>query len=445
MTVRSSILLALRFLGIGARRSASNARRSLFGAIAGIGISLVPLVIVLVVSDGMIEGITARMVELSTAHLRVVDFSGIAGVSGDCGAMEALAAEIPGLVPGGAILGSTAERQGLGIAIGKKGRSGATVRAVQPEFFSDNPAATALLEVSSGKAVFEGESEAIIGKKLAADIGVSVGDTFRVLTTRNGPGGTMIPRFSSFRVQAIVSSGYQELDALWVFIPFRAGCRILDPALSDTFVSVRTADPFGRIDPVRNALSRSLPDGLSVFTWKEMNRSQYQSFNTTRILLLFIMALILLVASVNVSSALVMLVMERRREIAILKSCGASPEGVTTAFLLAGFLTGLGGIACGFPVGIFCSIHINGLFSLIERALNACRNFLYALSGGAGAQGGTVRLLDPAYYLETIPVHLRPAELCLIAAGTLVLSVLVSILPAVRAGREKPLDTLRKY
>lgn len=445
MRTRGSLLLALRFLGIGAGKSVSNARRSLYGAIAGIGISLVPLVIVLVVSDGMIEGISSRLIELSSSHLRVVDYSGTAEISGDGDGMKRLAARLGGKDLAGTVTGAVAERQGIGIVVGPKGRSGGTIRAVEPSFFADDSAVRSLVSVSSGALDFASGNEAFIGKKLAADIGVTVGDTFRVITMRTVPGGQTFPRFTTFRVKAIISSGYQELDALWVFIPYDTGCKVLSDESSYSFVNVRVADPFGKIERARQQIMREVPDGFAVYTWKEMNRSQFQSFNTTRTLLLFIMLLIVFVASVNVSSALVMLVMERRREIAILKSTGTTTECVTFAFILAGFLTGLGGLVAGMPIGIFCAIHINGLFSWMERGVNAVSRFAFAVSNPAGGAGPeTIRLLDPAFYLEVIPVHLRMEELFLVAAGTLVLSVLVSLLPAVRAGREKPIDTLRK-
>ncbi len=437
-------MLALRFLGIGSGRSVSNARRSLFGAIAGIGISLVPLVIVLVVADGMIEGISSRIIELSTSHLRVADYSGISGFADNPSSMQELGRKIVSSDETGLIAGASAERQGIGLIIGKKGRSGATIRAVESEFFSEKSPVRKLLEVNSGTLSFTGPNDAFLGKKLAFDIGVNVGDTFRILTLKTGPNGSNIPRFSTFRLRAIVSSGYQELDALWVYIPFETGFRVLSGGASSTYLNVRTKEPFGNLEPLRYSLMRSLPDGFSVYTWKELNRSQFQLFTTTRTLLLFIMMLIVFIASVNVSSALVMLVMERRREIAILKSSGASPSGITFAFLFAGFFTGLGGVIAGLPVGIFCSIHINGLFARMEKILNAANNFFYILTFSKGTPP-VIHLLNPEYYLEVIPVHLRAEELFLIASGTIVLSVLVSILPAIRAGQEKPLDTLRKF
>lgn len=452
MKIRVSIMLALRFLGFGSGQTVSNARKSLIGAIAGIGISLIPLVIVLVVSDGMIEGISSRMIELSSSHLRVADYAGISGLTEQADSMETLAHDIKSKDSTGMILSTCAENQGIGIVIGNTGRSGATIRAVESSFFGDDTAVKKLLKIESGSLEFTGANDAFLGKKLATDLGLKIGDTFRILTMRSGSGngGTIIPRFSTFTLKAIISSGYQELDALWVFIPFKTGFRLLSSESSTSFINIRTKEPFASLDPLRNSLLRSLPDGFSVYTWKEMNRAQFQSFTTTRTLLLFIMMLIVFVASVNVSSALVMLVMERRREIAILKSTGASPSGITFAFLLAGFFTGFGGVVTGIPAGIFFALHINELFFWMERILNTGNNFLFALFNSSGnsvskSLPSTIHLLDPAYYLEIIPVHLQSGELYLIAVGTIVLSVLVSVLPAIRAGQEKPLDTLRKF
>jgi lipoprotein-releasing system permease protein len=445
MNVRGALLLAFRYLGFGAGRTVSNARKSLYGAIAGIGISLIPLVIVLVVADGMIEGITSRLVELSSSHLHVADYTGSSDIARNPEKMEKLAADLFTKNPDGRIVSAVPERQGIGIVIGKKGRSGGTVRAVADGFFSGDASVTKLIDVRSGTLSLSGGRDAVLGEKLASDIGVKTGDTVRLVTMMPGPVGQTFPKFTTFTVKAIVSSGYQELDALWFFIPFRTGCEILSSDSSWSFINVRVTDPFGDIDGAQESVQGAIPDDLSVYTWKDLNRSQFQSFSTTRSLLLFIMLLIVLVASVNVSSALVMLVLERRKEIAILKSTGTRPDEISLSFILAGFLTGLGGIIVGVPAGILCSIHINRIFATVEKVLNAGnRAIAWLMSGNTGNPPGDIHLLDPAYYLQVIPVRLDFFELFLITGGTLVLSVLFSLLPAVRAGREKPLDTLRK-
>lgn len=442
MKIKASIELALRFLGIGSGPTVSNARKSLYGAIAGIGISLVPLITVLVVADGMIEGISTRIIELSTSHLRVTDFTDSEDYSGYAEHIVRMTESLKTASFRSPILSAWPERQGLGIAVGSKGRSGATIRAIGQDFFQIQTVHN-LLGVQSGFLELKSRTDAVVGSKLASEIGLETGDTFRLLTMRTSPSGKSIPRFTTFTVAGIASSGYQELDALWIFIPFETGCSIIDASSSRTFISIRTDNAFDSLEPLQHEINRYLPDGYFVHTWKELNRSQFQSFNTTRTLLLFIMLLIVLIASVNVSSALVMMVMERRKEIAILKSMGATPQGISFAFIFSGFLTGLGGLLFGLPVGILVASHINEIFSFTEYILGAMQRFIAILLGGN--TDSQVKLLDPAYYLQVIPVNLDLKELLLIAGGTLVLSVLVSILPAFRAGQEKPIEIMRKF
>ena len=154
------------------------------------------------------------------------------------------------------------------------------------------------------------------------------------------------------------------------------------------------------------------------------------------------MVLIVLVASVNISSALVMLVLERRKETAILKSLGASPSGIAAAYLLTGAAAGGVGTLFGIPLGVMCALKINEIMKFCENIVNVIGRFVYIIS--EGTEYIPVHLLDPAYYLEEIPVNVPFAELFLIAALAVALSALVSIVPAVHAGREKPLSILRK-
>ncbi|ULQ59937.1 ABC transporter permease [Brucepastera parasyntrophica] len=446
MKLQISLKLAFNFLGLGKKKSVSNARKSLYGAIAGIGISLVPLIIVLVVANGMIEGISARIIELSSSHLRVVMYPDPSETADE---LQKTTRDISENDISGTITGAWPERQGIGLVIGKNGRSGGTIRAVETDFISGNPKVSGLLLTVAGTPVFENPNDAFLGEKIASDLGIEVGDTFRIVTMRNGSNGTVVPRFTTFRLKAIVSSGYQELDSLWVFIPFETGYRILPADNSSTFINISTNNAFADLNPLRNSLVLSVPKAQVVYTWRELNRSQFHSFSTTKTLLLFIMFLIVFVASVNISAALIMLVMERRKEIAILKSMGASPGSITFAFLLAGFFTGLGGLLAGIPVGVFCAIHINGIFQIIEKIINFISNFINILltpaNQGVMLKNMEIHLLDPAFYLEEIPVTLQLNELFLISAGTLLLSVFVSIIPAYRAGQEKPLETFRKF
>jgi lipoprotein-releasing system permease protein len=165
-------------------------------------------------------------------------------------------------------------------------------------------------------------------------------------------------------------------------------------------------------------------------------RSQYSSYVSTRQLLLFIMALVVIVAAVNVSSATSMLVIERQRDIAVLKAQGASAPGIRNIFLWGGFLTGLAGAIAGIILGLFIGNFINQIIHALEQILN----FFSGLF-----QGREVRILDPGYYLENIPVVVDWPAVFLIGCFTIVCSVIASWIPAGRAGRLGPLELLRKY
>lgn len=448
MTFKSSVLYAARifFSRPGAERS--NGKRSLMGAMVCIGISLVPLVAVLVISQGMIDGITGRMIGLSSQDLqvRVSSYSGdVETLSG----MEELSGrfgEIPGVVD------VIPEMQGMALAAGNGIRTGATVRAVRKNIFSDVESFSSLFKLVEGSTSLENERSAVLCEKIAGTLGVHAGDKLSLISISK-VGEVMVPKMREFTVEGIVSSGYQELDALWVFIPLPTGYDFLSVKSSQFIFGLVTEDSFSpSLMKIKAAVSRNIRgmdsdptlEHSRVYTWNELNAAEYENFASTKILLLLIMLLIVLVASVNISSALVMVVMERRREIAILKSMGASEEGIKMSFILVGFASGAGGTLIGIPLGLLAAVNINPLISIMEKGVNFFAKFFYLVARGNLGSFSEVRLLDPAYYLQDIPVSIPFPHLLLITAGTLVLSLVVSIIPASKAGREKPLDTLRK-
>jgi lipoprotein-releasing system permease protein len=472
MKIKASILYATRMLLSPSQKNmsgeGSSAGKSLLGAILCIALSFVPLVVVLTVSDGMIEGITSRIVELSSYHMQVI----VTGPVSSPRLQDESDSPLPDLetVQGmkdfalqlQEIQGVTAafpERQGIGLAAGAKGRTGATIRSVPPEIFAPESNFSQLFSAQSGSISLSSSRSALIGTGIAKNLDLQPGDTIRIVTMRTSPTGKVIPKITPFTVEGIVSCGYQELDSLWVFIPFDTGFSLLEGSLSTILVGLQTEDAFsdGLLETAW-LVEEELPPGCRLRLWSQLNTAQYENFASTRIMLIFVMFLIVLVASVNISSALVMLAMERRREIAILKSVGATSEGIITAFLLTGFCAGGAGVVLGIPLGILCAVNVNQILSGIEKLLNIFVHFWYNLSSMflaflenflskdfARSEFVPVQLLDPAFYLEEIPVILPWTGIFIIAAGTLVLSVVVSALPSIKAGKEKPLDTLRKF
>jgi lipoprotein-releasing system permease protein len=412
--------VALRYL-LGRAREGG---RYLQGAAAGIAVSLIPIIVTLIVADGMIRGITDRYLELGTGHLQI--YSAPKGRE-----PHELAEDIEG-IPG--VRGVWAERHGMGVIMGTGGKAGADIRATDPSFWED-PGSARFLTTIEGSAVLESNQEALLGEALALSIGAEVGKPIYIMSIHPQADGRTIPLTLPFTVRGIVSSGYRELDSLWCIVSYEGGERLLSPEFSSTYLIVKVDDPYAGAERFSPLLRRALGYGYSVYTWKELQYSQYSSYESTRQLLLFIMALIVIVAAVNVSSATSMLVMERQRDIAVLKAAGTSPGSMGRIFLFSSFLTGLTGAVIGIALGLLIGNSINFLIHGLEEFLGIFSALFH---------GEKLRILDPGYYLEEIPIIINWKTVGLIGLLTVLCSVLASWLPARRAGGLKPLELLRK-
>lgn len=442
MTLKSSLLFAFRLIFPRSAKK-SSARRSVLGAMVCIGISLIPLVVVLSVSDGMIGGMTRRLVGLSTSDLEnfISRKSSFAESKEKFTAYANLFADVPG------VTGVFPQIESDGLAAGKSYRTGARIRAVEPDIFFKNNDFSTLFEIFDGdiESFVSDPKSAVIGTKMAELLNLKAGGTFRLITTNIRPNGGVTPKVSTFKVAAVVSSGYQEMDALWIFIPLETGFSVIPREAANFSVMIKTSETFsGKLSEIQQACEKVYGGNGLMYSWKELNSSQFENFSSTKVLLIFIMFLIVLVAAVNISSAIVMLVMERRREIAILKSIGGTSRGITVSFLITGIVCGFCGILLGLPVGLLLSVNANELVSFTEKVVNFFSRIAYIFSGGSADGFSQVHLLDPAYYLTTIPISIPFAELFAVCVSVLLLSLIVSVVPAIKAGKEKPLDIFRK-
>ena len=450
MNFKSSFLFSRRIL-FSKSSGMSVAKKSLAGAILCIGISLVPLVAIITISNGMINGITERLVSLSSSHLEAVCYSKNAQLLEDA---SLAVKSIPGISAAYPMISCPA------MAMAGKNRCGVTLRAIPKNVFEEDASYKKLFFTKDGSIAdfVAGEKGALIGKGISERLGVKAGDTIRLVNILSNPSKengadnfdstfdsiSIRPSISSYKIKAVISCGYQELDSLWLFIDFEDGKKIMGAAQTMNAVMIETADAFSaELPSLQKKLQGVLDGAFRVYRWDQLNRAQYENFSSTKILLVFIQLLIVLVACVNISSALIMLVLERRREIAILKSLGASNGGISASFLLVGFSCGVAGLLFGIPIGLFLSVNINGLIHFSEKAINFFAQGLYFLAKGDIMNFREIHLLDEAYYLKEIPVEIPFGELFFIGFLTLGLSLLASLLPARKAGKQRPLEILR--
>ncbi|MGA2480038.1 MAG: FtsX-like permease family protein [Spirochaetia bacterium] len=429
---RFTLFFARRML-----RGRGGTARYLRGAIVGIALSLVPLIVVMEVSTGMIEGITARLLEVGTYHLQCPLPPDTPPARLD--EQAAAAALVDG------VIAAIPERQGTAMLVSKSGAAGVSIRCVPPDVFSRDKGFSSYVTITAGSADLGGSSM-LLSSALASSLGVAQGETINVLTTWSGDMSGP-PRLTPLRVSGIYETGYQELDRTLVYTSLAVGSRILSPRASRTMIGVKVRDPFGNLAPIEGELAATLGGSVRVMAWNEIEYARLASFRTTKALLLFIMALIVIVASVNVSSSVLMIVFERKLDIGILKSVGAAPRPLTQAFLATGFLTGLLGTAGGIVAGLLVAVNINQVIAGIEWIVNRFLALASLLRSGFDPSFpafGAFTLFNSAYYLKSIPVRISAGEVIAAAVAAILLSALASWLPAARAARTSPLEILRK-
>ena len=449
MTFKSSLMFAKSLIFPRAEKK-SSARRSLWGALICIGLSIVPLVVVLSITNGMIQGMTDRIIGLSSSNLQAYVSPKLKETQNADSYREYAQQfkQVDGVLEVYPEIGVTA------LAAGKKMRTGAQIRALDKDIFSKNKSFRELFNVVEGEiSDFENQNgqetsssqrNAVIGQKMAELLELHAGDTFRIITIKTN-NGKQSPKLTSFTVSAIISSGYQELDALWVFVPLETVYQFVSLDNASYTIMINTPDAYSAdLVRIQRELKATFGKYMNFYRWDQVHEAEFENFSSTKVMLVFIMLLIVLVASINISSAIVMLVMERRKEIAILKSLGATPSGITFAFIITGMTCGLGGLALGLPFGLLAAVNANQIINAIEKIVNFFARLGYLLKGVPKDEINAIRLMDPAYYLQTIPVNLPFSQLLLIALSTVLLALFVSIIPSVKAGKEKPLDILRK-
>jgi lipoprotein-releasing system permease protein len=443
MRIRPAFAVAFRFLSGRKQEGRGGGHNYLRGAVAGVALSIVPLVVVLIVADSMIDGITARYLETSTYHLQATP---LYWRSAESLKAEAARLEASGEARAKGLLGAYPEIQGPAVAVSAGGTrtEGVLIRALDPRLLSEK-GFSGYVEAKSGKLELKSGNEVLLGEALASSLGAKVGDLVTLVSPARASGGELLPKLAAFRVRGIVSSGYRELDALWAIVSLKSGSRLLAPESSRSFIGLKAAAPFKSLESLRSLSLDRLSGGntdWSVATWGEAEANLWKSFSTTRALLLLIMALTVAVAAVNVGSALVMLVLERRKDLAILKSSGTSSRELGLIFVIAGGFTGISGTLMGLAVGCLLSWRVNDIIAGLEWVATSLSRLLAALSGSPLPQA--VKLLNPSYYLEQIPISIAPKELAIIGAASVALCVLASGLAARRAARLSPLELLRK-
>jgi len=382
---------------------------SLLGIALGVATLIVPMAVM--------NGFRAELLG------RILGFNGHMNVYAQQGPLtdfDALAAKVKTL-PG--IVAVTPTIEGQVMATAANQASGALVRGLSAQDLAAQPEIAKSLSPEA-RAAFTGDN-VIVGYRLALRMGVKPGGNITLISPQGSATvfGT-VPRIKTYRVGGTFNVGMFEYDNSVIFMPREAAQTFfnLDNAVSS--LEVMVADP----DNIR-AYDREVYDALGgkvqIFDWQQSNLSFFNAVEVERNVMFLILTLIILVAAFNIVSSMIMLVKDKGRDIAILRTMGATRGMILRVFILAGASVGIVGTLVGFVVGVEFAQHIEA----IRRALQAVI--------------GTDLFSAEIYFLTQIPARVDPTEVAMVLAMAFGLSFLATIYPSWRAARLDPVEALR--
>ncbi len=268
-------------------------------------------------------------------------------------------------------------------------------------------------------------SSAIIGKRMAERLGVLIGDKITLIAPEgNRTAFGIVPRMRSFEVVDVFEVGMSDIDGNVVFLPLAEAQRFFRLDKRVTSLEVFLDDP--NIAPaLEKTISNTLPDFVRAVDWKRTNSQVSNALEVERNVMFIILTLIVIVAAFNIVASLVMLVKNKTKDIAILRTIGATRWAIQRVFMTIGLTIGLGGTAFGVALGLGFSLNIESI-----------RQWLESFSG-------TELFSAEIYFLSQLPARIEWSEVGLVVGMALILSFLATLYPAFRAARLKPAEALR--
>lgn len=304
---------------------------------------------------------------------------------------------------------------------GQGGITGAVLRGVDPELaVKTGPLSRSRIrgridELTTGR---NGSPGILLGAELAHQLGFIPGDTVKVVSPLGQvtPLGNRAPKVANFVVVGVFESGMYEYDATLAFVSIAEAQTFLSLGDSVTGLELRVRDIY-RADRVRKELAAELGDGYKVQDWMQLNRNLFSALKLEKLAMFIILTLTILVAAFNIVSTLIMVVMEKTKDIAILKSIGATGPMVMKIFMYQGLV--IGGL--GTVLGLMGGVVLCWLLAKYQF----------------------IQLPADVYYITTLPVNMELTDILAITASAVVISFTATLYPAWQASRLRPVEALR--
>ena len=422
--------IALRYLR--AKRKQAFISLITFISIAGVTVGVMALIVVIAVMTGFENHLRTKILGINS-HILIKNYEGAFG-NMESVRQKVLEVTIPrndhlngllNMIRGkdGAITVTAATPLVYVQALLSSGRavSGAAIRGIDPGSVAEVFSVGEILG-GEGLGAFEsyngsGTPPILLGKELARNLGVAVGQPIQVVL----PSGTitpvgMLPRIRTFQVTGVNTTGMYEYDASLAFIPIKAAQRLLGLGDKIHGLEIKVSDIYAT-NGLATAIQKKLGFPFWTLDWQQMSRNLFSALKLEKLAMFIILTLIVLVAAFNIVSTLIMMVMEKNQDIAILKTLGAMDSNILRIFVYNGLLVGLTGTVLGVSGGV-------GLCSLLSR---------YKF----------IKIPSEVYYTDTLPILLHTSDVAMISISAILICFFATIYPARQAAKINPSEALR--
>ena len=405
-------MMAIRYLR--ARRKEGFVSVIAWFSLLGIAIGVATLIIVMSVMNGFRAELMNRILGLN-GHVNVYS---TVGTMTDFQTKADIVLKVPGVVSASPLI------EGQVMATHNGQARGAVMRGIK----SDDLRRRKILSsnIKSGSLDdFGADDSIIIGTEMARRLGARVGDKITIISPKGQATafGT-VPRMRAFRIAATFSIGMFEYDSGFAFIPLHAAQVYFQMPDTVSNLEVFVQDPHKTVE-VGLAIKKALNNKARVYDWQKTNASFFNAIQVERNVMFLILTLIIVVAAFNIISSLIMLVKDKGRDIAILRTMGATRGMIMRIFFIAGASIGVFGTLGGFGLGLWFSLNIENI-----------RQWIQSITG-------TELFAAEIYFLSQLPAKVDPMEVLATVLMGLGLSFLATLYPSWRAARLDPAEALR--